>query len=216
MEGFAIYLCAWVLLPTVILLFFPATPHWVYYLSGVSGVFIALFWPRWRGVEVKVWRHAVGLNLGKGLFTEIGAGIVGWICATPVMALGMFAAVQIARRTGLQPTHPILEQLATPGLAQWSAVLLATVWAPLVEETMFRGLLFPGLSGLSRWVIGALGGAFIFAVVHPQGWAGVPVIMIIALMASTLRVLRGSIVAPMAAHALNNGCVSLIYVLGMS
>ena len=77
---------------------------------------------------------------------------------------------------------------------------------------MFRGLLFPGLSAFVRWIVGAFVGAFIFAVIHPQGMAAVPTIMIIALMTSTLRLLRGSLVASMTAHAMNNGIIVAIFI----
>ena len=55
-------------------------------------------------------------------------------------------------------------------------------------------------------------GAFIFAVIHPQGWAGVPPIMALALTLSALRLTRGSLIAPMTAHALNNGLVTLLLI----
>jgi len=56
-------------------------------------------------------------------------------------------------------------------------------------------------------------GAFIFAVIHPQGWAGVPAIMTLAIAFSTLRLWRRSLIAPMTAHALNNGSISLLMLL---
>jgi membrane protease YdiL (CAAX protease family) len=92
-------------------------------------------------------------------------------------------------------------------------VFLAVIWAPVSEELMFRGLLFPGLSAWLRWVIGILTSAFIFAVIHPQGWAGVPAIMALAAGFSLLRMWRQSLIAPMTAHALNNGLVCLMVLL---
>ena len=78
---------------------------------------------------------------------------------------------------------------------------------------MFRGLMLPGLSRFLRWVPGVALNAFIFAVIHPQGWAGVPAIMAIATTMCSLRAFRGTLIAPMTAHALNNGLVSLFLVL---
>jgi membrane protease YdiL (CAAX protease family) len=124
----------------------------------------------------------------------------------------MIAASWIVKLTGVSPEHPITDAFSGSLGVKISAVLLAVVWAPISEEMMFRGLLFPGLSAWLRWVLGALGGAFIFAVIHPQGWAGVPAIMALAMAFSLLRMWRQSLIAPMTAHALNNGilCVLLL------
>ena len=132
-----------------------------------------------------------------------------------VFGLAAMLSLMIANKTGLNPTHPIVDELAQPGWGRWGIVALAVIWAPLTEETMFRGLLFPGLSSMSRWWAGAIVSAFVFAVIHPQGWAGVPPIMAIALTMSSLRLVRGSIIAPMTAHAVNNGLVSLLMVFAM-
>ena len=78
---------------------------------------------------------------------------------------------------------------------------------------MFRGLLFPGLAAWWRWLPGALLSAFVFAVIHPQGWAGVPSIMALACTFSFLRLWRKSLIAPMTAHALNNGMMCMAMIL---
>jgi membrane protease YdiL (CAAX protease family) len=213
LEAFAIYLCGWTLVPAALHLALPGTSRWV--LLGVAALVtpVALLWPLWRGLDRKAWRETIGLHTGKGVWKEIGAGILGWIAATPIIAVGLWAAQWIAQKTHADMTHPIIEPLTTPGAFQIAAVLLAVVWAPLAEESMFRGLLFPGLAARLRWVMGALIGAFIFAVIHPQGWAAVPAIMAIALAASMLRLVRGSLIAPMALHAMNNGTLVAMLIL---
>ncbi|MCP5560109.1 MAG: CPBP family intramembrane metalloprotease [Verrucomicrobiaceae bacterium] len=152
-----------------------------------------------------LWSDSLGLHLGAGVLSEAGAGLLGWLAGLPLMILGMIAASWIIKYTGEYPSHPIIEVFAGNGWAKLGAVVLAVVWAPISEEIMFRGLLFPGLSAWLRWLLGALSGAFIFAVIHPQGWAGVPAIMALAGVFSLLRMWRQSLIAPMTAHALNNG-----------
>jgi membrane protease YdiL (CAAX protease family) len=49
--------------------------------------------------------------------------------------------------------------------------------------------------------------ALIFAVIHPQGLAAVPVLGALAVSFALIREWRGSLVGPMVAHALNNGTV---------
>lgn len=213
LEGFAIYLCGWTLVPAALHLVLPGTSRWVF--LGVAALItpLALLWPLWRGMDRKTWRETIGFHTGKGVWKEMGAGVLGWIAATPVIAVGLWIAQWIAKKTHADMTHPIIEPLTTPGAFQAVAVLLAVVWAPLAEESMFRGLLFPGLSAGLRWVMGALIGAFVFAVIHPQGWAAVPAIMAIALGASMLKLVRGSLIAPMTLHALNNGTLVAMLIL---
>jgi membrane protease YdiL (CAAX protease family) len=50
-------------------------------------------------------------------------------------------------------------------------------------------------------------------VIHPQGWAGVPAIMALAATFSFLRMWRQSLIAPMTAHALNNGIMCAMMLL---
>ena len=54
---------------------------------------------------------------------------------------------------------------------------------PIVEEIMFRGVLYHLLRESTRnwrvWsiVFSVAASGFVFAVIHPQGWLGVPVLM---------------------------------------
>jgi membrane protease YdiL (CAAX protease family) len=213
MEGFAFYMALFLLLPGAILSLPFALPREVAYLGAGIAVIVGLLWPLWRGMGKPVWLEAMGLHRGEGLRREMGAGILGWLAALPILVLGMIAASLITKATGVPPSHPIMEVFAGNGWARLGAVILAAVWAPVSEELMFRGMLFPGLSSRLRWVVGTLLGAFIFAVIHPQGWAGVPAIMTLAIAFSTLRLWRRSLIAPMTAHALNNGSISLLMLL---
>jgi membrane protease YdiL (CAAX protease family) len=213
LEGFAIYLCGWTLLPAGLHVILPETSRWLLLGAAALTTPVAFLWPLWRGMDRKTWRETIGFHTGKGVWREVGAGVLGWIAATPVIAVGLWAAQWIAQRTHADMTHPIIGPLTTPGMFQVVAVVLAVVWAPLAEESMFRGLLFPGLAAKVRWVMGALIGAFVFAVIHPQGWAAVPAIMAIALAASVLRLVRGSLIAPMTLHAMNNGTLVAMLIL---
>jgi membrane protease YdiL (CAAX protease family) len=81
---------------------------------------------------------------------------------------------------------------------------LACVFAPVLEETMFRGALFHYLRGRWGWAASAVTVSFVFAVIHPQGWIAVPALGAIALALAALREWRGSIIASMVAHSFNN------------
>ena len=92
-----------------------------------------------------------------------------------------------------------------PGSPVWGVWIAACVWAPLIEETLFRGALYrylrPSLSVLGASVLtGAL-----FAFVHPQGLAFLPALGAVGIVLGLLREWRGSLTACMTAHALHNG-----------
>lgn len=122
------------------------------------------------------------------------------------------------------PTHPILGSV--PGGGWWNRLLillLACVAAPIVEETMFRGLLYRQLrssTGLwPRWLGVAFSAtvvSFLFAIVHPQGPLAVPALMSLAYGLVALREWRGTLVPGIVMHALNNGLLMALFMLAMA
>ena len=212
LEGFAIFLVLFVFPPWLLRVLSVPLPGWAAYGPALIALFIGLTWPLLRGMSRSHWREALGVHRGQGLWREMGAGVLVWLASLPLLAVGMIAASWIMKLTGEFPSHPIVEVFAGNGWAKFGAILLAVVWAPISEEIMFRGMLFPGLSAWLRWLAGLVLSAFVFAVIHPQSWAGVPAIMVLAGSFSFLRLWRQSLIAPMTAHALNNGlmCVALL------
>ncbi len=122
------------------------------------------------------------------------------------------------------PAHPITEILARPDpWVRFQVFLLACVMAPVLEELMFRGFLYRHLRELTgdlgrfwSFVISALTVSFVFAVIHPQGVLGIPMLMALAFAFALLREWRGSLVPCMIAHALNNGFALAMSILTMS
>ncbi|WP_395737886.1 lysostaphin resistance A-like protein [Prosthecobacter sp.] len=210
LEGFAIYLALFMFVPRLLRHMSVLLPPWAAYGPALLILILGMLWPLLRGIPRADWRQALGLHRGKGLLREVRAGLLGWVASLPLMVAGMIASSWIMRLTGDVPTHPIVDYFAGGGWEKLGAFLLAVVWAPVSEEIMFRGLLFPGLSAWLRWLAGMLVGAFVFAAIHPQGWAGVPPIMALAGGFSLLRMWRQSLIAPMTAHALNNGIMCLV------
>jgi membrane protease YdiL (CAAX protease family) len=90
---------------------------------------------------------------------------------------------------------------------------MACVWAPVVEETFFRGALFGYLRQHMPWAVSGVLAGLLFAIVHPQGLIAVPVLAAIGFNFSAIREWRGSIIASMSAHALNNGTIFLLLFL---
>jgi membrane protease YdiL (CAAX protease family) len=187
-----------------------------------------ILWPMWRSGDADAARRDLGLTAGRGVFAEIGAGIIGYLACLPILLAGIigtlllmviYAAVSqlLGAPVDELPTapHPVLEWVAHgSSVTRLGVLLLAAGLAPLFEEIMFRGAM---LNGVTRR-LGVTGGmflmAFIFAVIHPQGLLAVPALMSIAIGLALLRMWRGGcLIAPMTAHAIHNGAIVLLLIL---
>jgi membrane protease YdiL (CAAX protease family) len=178
-----------------------------------AGVGVAVLWPRMQGESWAEWRAAVGLHSGQGVFKELACGAVGYLAGLPIMALGLLASGLIAKWTGADPTHPIMREInGDPARILW-VLLLASVWAPITEELMFRGSLFAHLREHWGWWRSALLVSLIFAIIHPQGLAALPALGSIAMMLAMIREWRGSILGCMTAHAINNTILLVTIIL---
>ena len=89
--------------------------------------------------------------------------------------------------------------------------ILASVAAPLVEETFFRGVLYRHFREFSRkWSLllsvfaSALASSLIFASLHPQGLAVIPSLASLGVAFCLIREWRGSLLAPMFVHGFHN------------
>jgi len=162
-------------------------------------------------------RQALGAHRGKGFFTEVFSGLVGYVAMIPVMALGIATTVVLvlvieffsgaADGESAEPiSHPIVAWMADGDVKMMLlAFFLAAVLAPLFEETMFRGAFHGALRRRWRFLLAALVSGVVFAAVHPQGVLAIPALTAMGFGFAMIREWRSSLIAPMAAHALHNG-----------
>ncbi|HKB40833.1 MAG TPA: CPBP family intramembrane glutamic endopeptidase [Gemmataceae bacterium] len=183
---------------------------------------VALAWPVWRGVPWSQVRQDVGLHRGRGAVRETASGVASYIVSLPLLVIGLIAVfVLLGLQQGLggrgMPMHPVAGMVNDDWVVRLQIVLAATVTAPLVEETMFRGVLYRHLREATRgwgfaasFLVSGLVNTFLFAVVHPQGLVAVPALMALALGFTLAREWRGSLIPCMVAHGLSNGLVTLL------
>lgn len=193
----------------------------------------ALFWPIIRGVPWRVVREDTGLTLGRRPTLEPLIGVAGYAMGLPILVAGLICTMLLMMLAGLlaeppsplspgaSPAHPVALQIGEADVwVKLQIFIVAAVAAPIVEEIMFRGVLYRNLRQSSRRfgremsiVLSVLVSAFVFAIVHPQGWMGVPALMSLSIVFALVREWRDTVIPAIVIHAISNAIVvgGLIY-----
>jgi membrane protease YdiL (CAAX protease family) len=161
-----------------------------------------------------------------GLFRAIG-----WTGATPRMRiaaalLGLAIGMAVLLMFAMFPPPPdfqggrIAAALREGGwmLLAWS--VLAVAIAPPVEELLFRGVMWTGLSRSWNPWLAAIVVTLVFVALHLPDTVGYPLALAgigaMGLTALAMRVLSGSIVPPMFLHAAYNAMIVAAVVTGQA
>lgn len=183
---------------------------------------LVVFWPIARGMSWERFRGELGWHRGRGIFREIGAGILGYLAGLPIyflMALIVTAAMMIRQAIAARGKGGPPQDMPVPdnkvfdligGSNGWVLLILGSLivlWAPLVEESIFRGALYRHLRGRFAVVVSVLLVAAAFALAHAYVLAGVIMVATLGGIFALMREWRGSLIAPMTAHCLHNSMV---------
>lgn len=163
------------------------------------------------GVAAVVWVRAVSPTrapLGwrpARPWRDLGLGLAAaGICAP----IALLLAETIERVWGQsQPVeHPLVPVFATAG--DWGGrlalVLAACAVIPVVEETLFRGILYRSLRRIWPLLPAAAASGLIFAVGH-MSWVGILPYLLLGMVLAWLYERTGSLLAPAVAHGAFNG-----------
>lgn len=170
-------------------------------LQGAAWIFIFIFL-RWHEVD---WRVAFGLrdpNLKKSL--RLAAG--GLLLLLPVIFLLQGLSVFLLTKAGLPPENQRAVAMLLAAKSVWARsyfVFFAVIIAPVAEEFIFRGMLFPFIKQLGRPRLAWLGVSFLFALIHLDAAIFVP-LFVFALGLTWLYEKTDCLLAPVFAHALFN------------
>ena len=185
-------------------------------------------WPLLRGVSWDRLRDDLGLRAPQGVMVEVLAGIAGYLALLPLVLAGVGVMLVLLWVQGLLfppdaeapgSANPILDMVKS--LDPVTLVLiytLATVWAPLCEEIVFRGGLLRQMRSRLALPVAAVLSAMVFGLMHGYMALQLIPVTILGFNFALIRAWRGSLVGPIAAHALNNAVVlgmliSFAYVL---
>ena len=153
--------------------------------------------------------------LGRGAIPALGLRPVNW--RYPVFgALGTLGLSIAVSQLGLEPQgmKEVIEIVREPRQLAISLLLLA-VLAPLVEELVFRGLLYGWIAGWNSraaWLISSLA----FAAAHLEP-AHIVLVLPLGLLFGWLRRRTDSLLPSLVAHIVNNGFALLaaVYLPGL-
>ncbi|MCA9296336.1 MAG: CPBP family intramembrane metalloprotease [Phycisphaerales bacterium] len=244
-ETFAIWLVAFMLLQVGLGVLFdqkvlPESMAMPATLAAFFGSLVVLAWPVMRGANFSDVRKDIGWTLGRTPALEPLFGPMFYVIGLPILGLGVACtfllmvlqgaftfgaggAESLFAPTG-GPAHPVVLDMAA---GDWSArimlLLLAAVAAPIVEETMFRGVLYRHLRDGFRpmaFVLNVMAStalsSFVFAIIHPQGWVAAPVLMSLATVFCLAREWRGTLIPSMLVHGISNGIVMTMLLVVLS
>ncbi len=142
----------------------------------------------------------IGL-VGRDFFRNLSIGLGAWI----LMLIASFALSAALREVGIeQDQAELFSAVKDAPLSQFLLVLLAgAILAPIGEEIFFRGFLFTSLLKERGPVVAYAASSLLFAVVHLNLPALLPILVLGVGLAIARHVSR-SLLAPIVAHSLNN------------
>jgi membrane protease YdiL (CAAX protease family) len=128
-----------------------------------------------------------------------------------LIAIGVALAIAVFAVSSLFPpsSPPAIEKLAESSRSLYMLVIFGIVFAPLIEEIIFRGFIFNALSELGGARIAVPATAVLFALLHaPQLWpslAGVVLIFVVGCVLSVVRERSNSLIPSFIVHTTYNG-----------
>lgn len=170
---------------------------------------LAALYPLLRGVKFRELLHDLGFIAPNGIPRELMIGVVGFVGGLPIdwigARVGGIVDAILLGDSGSDAGIPLYE---APMSGSWILVILGTIsaclWAPIVEETMFRGCLYRWCRVRLTWIPTMLITAAIFGAIHPYSVGGMISVAFGGLTLGLLREWRQSLYAPIVAHALYN------------
>lgn len=183
--------------------------------SGIEAIVLtslAVHWPALIGIGLLVvlrgasWHHAFGVARGR-LAPDLRCGLVAFLAMTPIVFVHLLANWTALRAFGVEPA---LQQVAShlleeaPPLAACYKVFTAVVLAPVAEELLFRGLVFPLAARKIQPARATVAVSLVFAAIHGDLSVMLPLFAVSLTLCAAYQASR-SIAVPVLMHMLFNG-----------
>jgi membrane protease YdiL (CAAX protease family) len=170
-------------------------------LQGATWIFMYIFL---RLHEVD-WRDAFGLrnpNLVRSLLLAVGILLPTLVIVWPLQNLSILMLMKL----GYSPENQRAVEMLLNASSKWALayfVLFAVVIAPVAEEFVFRGMLFPLVCQLGRPKLAWIGVSLLFALIHFDAAIFLP-LFVLALLLTWLYQRTGCLLASVLVHSLFN------------
>ena len=186
----------------------------VFIISTVSfqGVALLLTHRFLRQHEVG-WREFLGLDQAgwnRVLWLALGVAALALPVALLLNALSEMVLVTLRGKAEMQPTMKILE-LTVGTFRRVCFGFTAVLLAPVVEEILFRGLLYPAIKLRGYPKCALIGTSLLFAAIHGSLMTLVP-LFFLAVVFVWLYERTGTLAAPIAAHSFFNTVNFFIFI----
>ncbi len=222
LDALLVFLGTWIVVPIIIVLLLGAIQHWVPWahalLAGLSDSqttdrsVMANFI-----LAVASAIAGLGLVFGYVRHYKVSWQSLGWRRFKVLQAVGYLLAIFIIFVIGAELLIQLLA-LVDPAAAnqaqsdtlidgavhhRWLAIIGLVIVPPIIEETVFRGFIFPALAKRWGWWPGAIASSVLFGFAHLQANVGLYTFLLGLLLCFMYTRLR-SIFPGMALHMINN------------
>ena len=169
--------------------------------QGAACALIVFFW---RHHQIN-WRDGFGFN-GPELKRALRLALLVFLAALPAVWILQAACVFTLTALGHPPDDQLAVQLIENARSWWARAyftVFAVVLAPVTEEFIFRGLLYPFLKQLGWPQLAGVGVSLLFALIHFDVATFLP-LLLLALVLIWLYEKTDNLLAPITVHALFN------------
>jgi len=145
-----------------------------------------------------------------------GGGVSTWL-AYPAILIGFFLVAMVVGYFFPEQENDLIRMLRSSRSAVYIVAFVATFTAPLIEEVVYRGLLYSAFQRVLGVPVAFLLVTLLFALVHvPQYYPSFSTILLLTLLSLTLtavRVKTGNLLPCVILHTLFNGIQSLLLIV---
>lgn len=147
------------------------------------------------------------------LWKQVGVALGAYAVYIPLLAALYAIMVAISPALPVEQTHPIGERLAADAsIWQWLwNFTQAVILAPIIEEFLFRGVLFKVLwQRTGRVWLSVFISSYLFAIIHPQFLSGLLPLTVLGAILSIVYAHTRSLFPCILIHALHNGLIVIV------
>jgi membrane protease YdiL (CAAX protease family) len=172
------------------------------------GLVLIHFFLKFHGVG---WGELLGLNTAGP--KVIVAGVAAALAALPVALLLNSVCAALLTKIHVQPVEQEPMQVLQVSVSLGQRIVFAAgaiVLAPIVEECLFRGILYPTIKKEGYPRLALFGSSFLFALIHFNLMTFIP-LFVLALILVLLLEITNTLLSTIVAHACFNAANFFIY-----